>query len=280
MFPTIHIRKASAHRVQTCVPPKGFPCNLVVSSDGEAKLALSDARRRRARQSAVDPPWTQDGSSTLSRCRFSSCGWEPWCISCSYTCSLLESRGSGTVHVLALKLGNTTLIKLGASQWPDCVCSSGRVMTYGDSFPEGTRLIAGHCVVLCANQRQAMVLEGCAHQNCIQQGFARANFTCDLKTRETYAEKERDRIVQALLDTSRCNPAQLEQQFQRDKAKGKGKGAEVNRDPALCVSPDPLPQGRLRGTHRAKKRCCKHVCHPLALLLVSCQHIQRLFRAT
>ena len=48
------------------------------------------------------PPWTQDGSSTLSRCRFSSCGWEPWCISCSYTCSLLESRGSGTVHVLAL----------------------------------------------------------------------------------------------------------------------------------------------------------------------------------
>ena len=132
MFPTIHIRKAFAHRVQTCVSPKGFPCVLVVSSDGEAKLALSDARRRRAGQSAVDPPWTQDGSSTLSRCRFSSYGWEPWCISCSYTRSLLESRGSGIVHVLALKLGNTTLIKLGASQWPDCVCSSGRVMTYGE----------------------------------------------------------------------------------------------------------------------------------------------------
>ena len=62
-----------------------------------------------------------------------------------YTCSLLEASGSGIVHVLALKLGNKTLIKLGSSQWPDCVCSQGRVQAYGDSLPEGTRLAAVHC---------------------------------------------------------------------------------------------------------------------------------------
>jgi len=79
-------------------------------------------------------------------------------------------------------------------------------------------LVLQLCIVT-ANQLQALVLESVAHQHCIRQGFERAMFTRGPKTRATYAEKERDRIVQAFLDMSRCNPAQLEQRFQRDKAK-------------------------------------------------------------
>ena len=256
------------HKKSICTPcsdvcsSEGLPlswhvCKCSSVSDGEAKLALSDARRRRAGQSAVDHGLNLDHLLGNLKYAVKMSFQQPRLGALVrqlqlYTCRLLESRGSGIVHVLALKPGSTTLIKLGAPQWPDCVCSSGRVMTYTDSFPDGTCLIAVRCVVLCAKQRQAMVLEGCVHQHCIQQGFAKANFTCGPKTRETYAEKERDRIVKALSDTSRCNPAQLEQRFQRDKAKGKV--SEVNRDPALCVSPDPLPQGRLRSMRRAKTR--------------------------
>jgi hypothetical protein len=79
-------------------------------------------------------------------------------------------------------------------------------------------LVLQLCIVT-ANLLQALVLESVAHQHCIRQAFERAMFTRGPKTRETYAEKERDRIVQAFLDMSRCNPAQLEQRFQRDKAK-------------------------------------------------------------
>ena len=141
-----------------------------------------------------------------------------------YTCSLLESRGSGIARVLALKLGNTTLIKLGASQWPDCVCSSGRVMTYGDSFPEGTCLIAAHCVVLCANQRQAMVygLGRLRPPALHPTGLCESQFHLwPEDSQNLRRERAGPHRPSTLIGTSRCNPAQLEQRFQRDKAKGK-----------------------------------------------------------
>ena len=72
----------------------------VASSDGEANLALSDARRRRAGQSGVAHAWTLPRLGALVHQLQ------------VYTCSLLEASGSGIVHVLALKLGNKTLINL------------------------------------------------------------------------------------------------------------------------------------------------------------------------
>jgi hypothetical protein len=128
-------------------------------------------------------------------------------------------------------------------------------MTYGDSFPEGTCLIAAHCVVLCANQRQAMVygLGRLRPPALHPTGLCESQFHLwPEDSQNLRRERTGPHRPSTLIGTSRCNPAQLEQRFQRDKAKGKV--SEVNRDPALCVSPDPLPQGRLRGMRRAKKK--------------------------
>ena len=113
------------------------------------------------------------------------------------------------------------LLSKGKSSW---VPHSGQTafVVRGGYKPMETAFLRALVLQLCivtANLLQALVLESVAHQHCIRQGFERAMFTRGPKTRETYAEKERDRIVQAFLDMSRCNPAQLEQRFQRDKAK-------------------------------------------------------------
>jgi hypothetical protein len=228
------------HKKSICTPcsdvcsSEGLPlswhvCKCSSVSDGEAKLALSDARRRRAGQSAVDHGLNLDHLLGILKYAVKMSFQQPRLGALVrqlqlYTCSLLESRGSGIVHVLALKPGSTTLIKLGAPQWPDCVCSSGRVMTYGDSFPEGTCLIAAHCVVLCANQRQAMVygLGRLRPPALHPTGLCESQFHLwPEDSQNLRRERTGPHRPSTLIGTSRCNPAQLEQRFQRDKAKGK-----------------------------------------------------------
>jgi hypothetical protein len=90
--PTIHIRKASARRVQMCVLPKGFHCPGMSASAQASVMEKPNWLSQMPGEDVPDnQPWTMDStwitfwgtSSTLSRCRFSSHGWEPWCVSCS-----------------------------------------------------------------------------------------------------------------------------------------------------------------------------------------------------
>jgi hypothetical protein len=97
-------------------------------------------------------------------------------------------------------------------------------MTYGDSFPEGTCLIAAHCVVLCANQRQAMVygLGRLRPPALHPTGLCESQFHLwPEDSQNLRRERTGPHRPSTLIGTSRCNPAQLEQRFQRDKAKGK-----------------------------------------------------------
>jgi len=84
-------------------------------------------------------------------------------------------------HMSSAKLGTKELIKLGASQFPDCICIGGRVQHYAESFPEGTRLRAVHCIILCGSQRRAPVLESVCHQHFTIEGYQKDNFSTGSK---------------------------------------------------------------------------------------------------
>jgi hypothetical protein len=99
-----------------------------------------------------------------------------------HTSKLMQGHdGSGICHMSSAKLGTKELIKLGASQFPDCICIGGRVQHYAESFPEGTRLTAVRCIIVCGSQRHAPVLESVCHQHFTTEGYQKDNFSTGSK---------------------------------------------------------------------------------------------------
>eukprot|EP00435_Cladocopium_sp_Y103_P043518 s1214_g12.t1 len=88
-------------------------------------------------------------------------------------CVQLPGGFQGEVHLFCVKLAGTTIFKLGCSTVPNILSSQGRLQSYQGEFPEGTKILNFHLMIMLKMLRQARILKQVAHQWCSDHGSPR-----------------------------------------------------------------------------------------------------------